>query len=223
MYHNTVITPLPEDYAYEWKPFLGTRISLTTRPLIPRPETEYWTELAIKSIQKRSGPCKILDLCSGSGCIGIATLFHCPNTQATFADIDATHFRAVQSSLALNNIDPSRAQFIQSDVYDSVNDTFDFILSNPPYLAEERIERVDPNVLEHEPRLALFADEQGFAIIRKVIRGAISHLNIGGELWIEHEPEHEVQIHAVSESLGLTAAAHKDQYGIIRYTVILKS
>ncbi len=214
----------PEDYTIGWKPFLGCKVRLDTRPLIPRPETEWWTEKAILEIQKKKdAPATILDMCAGSGCIGIAVLKLVRDTHVTFSDIEQKHFETIRKSLAENNIDPARASFVHADMWDGIDGTFDFVLTNPPYLARSRSARIDPDVLKYEPHEALFAEEEGFELIRRALLGAPDALTAGGKLWVEHEPEHEESILTLSNELGLKCTVHRDQFGLVRYSVILGS
>lgn len=205
--------PLPEAYQVGHVPFLGATIYLDSHPLIPRTETEWWTEKAIEEIKKVSAP-RVLDLFAGSGCIGSAVLKHIPGAHVTFGEFDATHIPTIERNLRENNIDPDRARVVQTDVYSNIKGTFHFILANPPYLSRARIERIQNSVLEYEPVGALFADDDGFAFIDATIAGLPEHLAPDGQCWIEHEPEHASRIH--------NATTYKDQYGVVRYSVILK-
>lgn len=205
---------VPEAYVLGHVPFLGATIWLDSRPLIPRTETEWWVERAIQEVQKREHP-KVLDLFAGSGCVGVAVLKHIPNAHVTFGEREARHLTTIQKNLEANSV-VSRGAVVQTDVYSNVSDRFDFILANPPYLSRARLSRVEGSVLAHEPDEALFADDDGFALIQATIDGLPEHLAPQGQCWIEHEPEHAERLTA------LGATTHKDQYGVERYSVILK-
>lgn len=214
---NSTSSEEPEAYQIGHVPFVGTTIWLDSRPLIPRTETEFWTERAIVEIQKCTNP-KVLDLFAGSGCVGVAVLEHVPHAHVTFGEREARHLPTITKNIRENGIDPTRARVVQTDVYSSVvGYHYNFILANPPYLSRARIGRVEGSVLVHEPEEALFAEDDGFSLIAATITGLPSHLAPGGQCWIEHEPEHAERLKA------LGATTHKDQYGVERYSVILNA
>ncbi len=213
-------SPIPDAYTKGWVPFLDCRILLDSKPLIPRPETEWWCEKAIGEICKRAKP-RVLDLFSGSGCIGIAVLKHVPDAIVDFGELDTRHLATIKKNIGVNITDRSRSRIIQTDVWNAVSDTYDFVLANPPYLTLGRRERIQDSVIEHEPLTALFADDDGFALIQSTLQGAPAHLNPGGRAWIEHEPEHTTRVRNSAQSIGLLASTHRDQYGQERYSVIL--
>src|SRR5258708_29407862 len=117
----------PIQYVIGWVPFLGCEIDLSFKPLIPRPETEFWTGQVIEEIHKRvvkgDQVLEILDLCCGSGCIGIAFLKHLPNVRVDFADIQEDAIRQTRLNLENNKIDDSRWQIFHSDLFVKVSDS----------------------------------------------------------------------------------------------------
>lgn len=211
----------PEAYRVGHVPFLGATIYLDSRPLIPRTETEWWVEKCIASLRNKVSPCRVLDLFSGSGCCGIAVLLHVPTAHVTFGEFDARHLATIEKNVTTNGV-RDRAVVTQTDVWGALRDTYDVVLANPPYLSRARLDRIEPSVLEHEPVGALFAEDDGYALIDATIQGLPTHLVPGGQAWIEHEPEHAPRILTDAKALGLSATNHKDQYGIERYSVILK-
>lgn len=216
---NSTSNNLPEAYQVGHVPFLDATIWLDSRPLIPRTETEWWTEKVIAEIQKLSDP-RVLDLFAGSGCIGVAVLKHVPRARVTFGEFDARHLSTIEKNVRVNMV-ADRAHVTQTDVYSAVDGVFDFILANPPYLSRARLERIEQSVLEHEPVAALFAEDDGYALIDATIAGLPAHLAPGGQCWVEHEPEHAHRIAESAARLGYQAENHQDQYGILRYSVIL--
>ncbi len=213
----------PEAYRVGHVPFLGTTIWLDSRPLIPRTETEWWAEKVVGSMSQVAGrEIRVLDLFAGSGCVGVAILKHVPQAHVTFGELEARHLPTIEKNIHENGIDPSRTEIVQTNVYSDLRGHYDCILANPPYLSHTRIERVEGSVLAHEPREALFAKDDGFALIDATIAGLPTHLAPGGQSWMEHEPEHASRILESAARLGLTTTVHKDQYGVERYSVILK-
>lgn len=187
--------------------------------MIPYSETEYWAEEAVKEMREKSD-LKVLDLFSGSGAVGVAVLKHIPESRVDFGEYDAAHLSTIRKNMRENGIDETRTNIIQTDVWNGVSGTYDYVLANPPYVARERIDRVEPSVLEHEPHLALFADEEGFALIRRTIEGAPEHMEPRGVLYIEHEPEHAEATAKLGKEKGFSVENREDQYGVLRYSVL---
>lgn len=206
----------PLAYVIGWIPFLHTKIYLDSRPLIPRPETEYWVEQAIKEIRDRGieHP-KVLDLCAGSGCIGVAVLQAIPGAVVDFVEIDENHYKTIQKNIRENAINEHRTSILGGDLFERVSDTYDMILTNPPYIDPVEITGVQPSVLEFEPTGALFGGLQGMECITRILKEISQFLKPGGILYIEHEPEQELLIQQLLP--GITS--HQDQFGIIRFSV----
>jgi HemK-like putative methylase len=211
----------PVAYLIGYVPFLGATIYLDSQPLIPRPETEYWVEKAISDINSQfrglTPESNVLDLCAGSGCIGVAILKAIPFAQVDFIERDERHHMTIRKNLNANRIDHSRVRVLGGDLFEVAAVPYDFILANPPYI-DASLERTDPNVLAHEPHDALFASDHGFALIERIILEAPRHLARGGILYIEHEPEHAPRIRETAGSAGFDVATQPDQYGVLRYS-----
>ena len=120
--------------------FLGCKIDLSKRPLIPRPETKFWVGQVIKNYKLKIKNSKILDIFAGSGCIGLAIEKHIKNAQVYFAD-KYQYFE--------------HKNFIKSDIFSKVVGKYDYIFANPPYVAEKMRHLVQKSVLEQEPHLSL--------------------------------------------------------------------
>lgn len=210
----------PLAYIIGWVPFLTTKIYLDSKPLIPRPETEYWTAKAIAEINQsgNSSP-KILDLCAGSGCIGIAMLAAVPDAACDFAELDRVHHATILKNVRENGIDESRIRIMGGSLFENVHDTYDVIVTNPPYIDPELSLRVEESVINHEPHLALFGGSAGMEPLSEIVQEAPAHLNPGGVLYLEHEPEQEFEI----KKLLAGTESFPDQYGIARYSVWKKS
>ena len=162
--------------------FMGHLFSVGPTVLIPRPETE---ELVEETVENLTGaqPSRILDLCSGSGCIAISLAFMFPAAEVTGADISPQALEVARKNAANMNLG-NRVKFIQSDLFDNIGGEFDFIISNPPYIPTEIIETLSPEVRK-EPRLALDGGPDGLDIVRKIIANACAHLKTGGLLALE--------------------------------------
>jgi HemK-like putative methylase len=219
----------PLAYLIGWTPFLNTKIMLDSRPLIPRPETEYWTEEAINTIRggatlplglETPKTTKVLDLCAGSGCIGIAVAKAIPTAQVDFGEIDQNHLPTIKLNLLKNDIDLSRTNIVHTNLFSNLPGTYDFILSNPPYI-DETLGRTEDSVRKHEPYISLFGGEKGLEVIATLIANAPAHLSSGGQLWIEHEPEQSTDIQRIGQEHGFAVSTHQDQFGIERYSILV--
>jgi HemK-like putative methylase len=208
----------PLAYVIGCIPFLDTTIWLDSHPLIPRVETEYWVHECHTEIAKtRLDKITILDLCAGSGAIGVATLHRFPNAYADFAELDPLHLPTIQKNLDHNGIDRARYTIFIGDLFTPIpkEKRYDIIMSNPPYI-NRSLKRTDPSVIDHEPSLALFSDEAGTAHLCRIIDAAPAHLTAGGELWLEHEPEHTPFIKTLAK--GFQVTTYCDQYALERYS-----
>lgn len=202
-------------------PFSDCQIHLDSKPLIPRPETEYWLEQEINAI-KESGidEPRVLDLCAGSGAIGVAVAKALPAARVDLAEVDPDHIPTIQKNLAVNLQDTTWCQVIESDLFTNIEGKYDFILSNPPYIDPE-LDRTEASVKDYEPSLALYGGEAGLELIEKIIKAAPNYLNENGQLWLEHEPEQSDAIKNLANEAGFASVVTKvDQYGIQRYSVL---
>lgn len=209
-------------------PFLGCKIWLNSKPLIPRTETEFWTEEAIKVIEngialslglEESSP-RILDLCSGSGCIGVAVAKAVPKAHVDFSEIDKNHITTIVKNLKENDISKNRTSVHNTSLFKNLLTTYDYILSNPPYVNESS-NQIDPSVINHEPYLALFGGEEGLEIIEQIIRTSPQHLSRGGQLWLEHEPEQSQAIEELGIKNNFNVSTSRDQFDQNRYSVLV--
>lgn len=214
----------PLGYLIGFVPFLHCRISLDSKPLIPRPETEYWVEKAIGSINSMGSQSvnsvRVLDLCAGSGCVGVAVAKHVPQAHVDFSEIDNAHLPTIQKNLSDNNITENRYCITHANLFEGLLGGYDFILSNPPYIDISR-NRTDENVLAYEPYIALSGGLQGMEIIEDIITRAPLYLRLRGQLWIEHEPEQSEIIKELGEHSNFQTTTHKDQYGVERFSVLV--
>lgn len=180
----------PLAYVIGWIPFLGLRIGLSSKPLIPRPETEWWTEELIAHLKKRFGdePFTLLDLCAGSGAIGLSVLQALPHAHVSFGELVPEHADEIRQTLEVNNLDAHRANIRTGDLFEPFGEaTFDVIVTNPPYIPSGRT--LDASVTNFEPHVALTSGIDGLELIRLIAVEAPSHLNQHGELWMEADIE----------------------------------
>ncbi len=172
----------PLAYVIGWIPFLGVRVDLSSKPLIPRPETEWWTELLCSEIGDKT--LRVLDLCAGSGAVGLAVLKHCPNAQVTFAELKPEQLETIEKSIRENGLDAPRAHVVAGDLFQNLADEhFDVIACNPPYIPSGR--ELSESVSAHEPHEALFSGKDGLDLIRRIATDAPAHLTEYAVLWLE--------------------------------------
>ena len=210
---------LPEDYKKGFKDFLGIRLDLSKRPLIPREETEYWVDLFIK--ENKNG-LKYLDLFSGSGCIGIAILKYLENSQCDFGDIDDSCLEQIRINLNLNKINQERYSIIKTNIFSNIINKYDFILANPPYVAEDRIDEVGEDVKEFEPAIALYGGKDGMSIIDIFLKEARNYLNEGGIIIMEFDQEQKEKIENLIKNNYSSCEFFKDQFDKYRFVKIKK-
>lgn len=202
----------PLAYVIGWVPFLGLRINLDSHPLIPRPETEWWAEELITQLKGRT--LRVLDLCAGSGAIGLSVLAKVPGAHVSFGELMEEHAEQIRKNLELNSLDASRADIREGDLFEPfLGETFDLIVSNPPYIPEGR--ELPESVLEYEPEEALYSGTDGLEVIRRIAQDASSYLVPGGEVWIEADVEN---IEAASHFLP-HSEIRTDPYGRPRLLV----
>jgi release factor glutamine methyltransferase len=208
----------PLAYIIGDQPFLGLTIYLDSRPLIPRPETEWWTEQLLQKV-RTSDVLTFCDLCSGSGAIGCAALAQLPNTQVYFGEIDPAHEATILKNIRENNLDATRTDVRIGDLFEPFgNMKFDIIAANPPYIPEDR--ELPKSVTNYEPAQALFAGADGLSIIRRIATELPKYLAKNGEAWIECDSAHAPAACALFEAQGLKAEICNDQYSIPRIIVV---
>lgn len=211
----------PIDYLIGFVEFLGCKIDLSKRSLIPRIETEFWVEKAIADIKKsvpESAVC--LDLFAGSGCIGFAVLKHIYGAQVDFADINIGCLQQVVINANCNGILSDRYRIIRSDAFGSIKGKYDYIFANPPYLARVKSKSIQPSVLRWEPPDALWGGEDGLRYIRILLRDARKYLKTKGKIYFEFDDYQKDDIEKILFEYGYNGHQFfKDQFGKWRYAV----
>lgn len=194
----------------EWS-FMGLPFYVDERALIPRQDTELLAETAIEMIKAR-GYRSCLDLCTGSGCVGIS-IAKLAKVPVTASDISADALALARENAELNQTDVT---FIESDLFGAVTDGFDCIVCNPPYLSGTDMDELQKEV-SFEPKLALYGGEDGLDIYRKIAQEYRAHLNEGGALLLEIG---STQALAVADLFGETARVLTDIGGNARVVIV---
>lgn len=172
--------PLQYIVGLEW--FYGRCFKVNPNVLIPRPETELLVEKVLEILHCKSNLTKVIDVGTGSGAIGVTIALENQNCSVTLSDIsqEALHV-AVDNAKTLG----ATVTTICSDVFDRIDDTFDLIVSNPPYISHDEMGIMDQSVLTFEPHLALFAESNGLAIYEKILKQAQRVLSLDGVIAFE--------------------------------------
>jgi len=169
--------------------FYSLELNVTSDCCIPRPETELLVERTIEFLRTRSGTQLVCDLCTGSGCIAIAIAKNFPN-----ADIIATDISDAALNVAAKNVEKhqlgNRIKLLCGDLFDPLVphldvDKFDLIVCNPPYVSATEFEKLDKNVKDYEPKLALLAGKDGLDIYRRITKKVDQFLKSDGALMLE--------------------------------------
>ena len=170
----------PAQYIIGQADFYGMQLTVDERVLIPRPETEELVELILAENPEEN--LKVLDIGTGSGAIALALAKNRPAWSVTAADISQEAL-----NLASENAKNQKLNifFKKSDCFAEISEKYDIIVSNPPYISREDESEVGLNVLHSGPHLALFADEDGLAIYRRIAEDAKDYLKDGGKIYLE--------------------------------------
>ena len=208
---------IPAQYIIGHAEFFGMQLKVDERVLIPRPETEELVELILTENPEKN--LKVLDIGTGSGAIALALAKNRPDWSVTAADISQD---ALDLSLENANAQNLNLSFIKSDCFSEISSKYDIIVSNPPYISREDQEEVGLNVLHSEPHLALFADEDGLAIYRRIAEDSKDYLNDGGKIYLEigYKQGQSVPALFMENFPEKRVRTLKDQFGQDRMVVI---
>ena len=161
--------------------FYGCKIKVDERALIPRPETELLAEYAVKSVEDGF---KVLDMCTGSGCIAISIAKNCASrgVSVTGADLSDAAIMLARENAKLNGVN---VDFIQSDMFTNVRGRYNLIVCNPPYIKSSEIPKLQKEVREFEPKIALDGGADGLDFYRLLAKRVRSYLARDGILLLE--------------------------------------
>jgi release factor glutamine methyltransferase len=176
----------PVQYITGQQEFYGLTLKVTPAVLIPRPETEHLVEAVLKLLPPNT-PLTIADIGTGSGAIAIALAAHLPQAAITALDISPEALEIATTNARAHNL-TNRIRFLQSDLLSALDheaETFDAIVSNPPYVAETDRSSLHPQVRDHEPATALFGGKTGLDIYRRLVPQAYIALKPNGLFAVE--------------------------------------
>jgi release factor glutamine methyltransferase len=213
---------LPVQYITGKTEFYGLPIMVGPGVFIPRPETEILVEAAIKKSgalatgapEHQSTSLKILDLCTGSGCIAIVLAKHINCAKIIATDISGEALEIARQNALLNNV-AEKIDFRQADLFSGIDERFDIITCNPPYIKRDDIKNL-PQEVSYEPQIALDAGQDGLDFYRMVARQASGFLKPDGILALELG---DGQAETVRDMFGSNVNTIKDLNGIERVLI----
>lgn len=190
---DKIINGIPLQYIINNQEFMKLNFFVNENVLIPQPDTEILVEEVLKIVRentenkedKEERQNKILDMCSGSGCIGISLANYLEDVKVTMSDISKDAIEIAKKNAKYNNV-YEKVEFIQSDLFENIKakEKFDIIVSNPPYIETKVIKNLSKQV-QNEPIIALDGGEDGLIFYRKLINEAPKFLNKDGYLCME--------------------------------------
>ena len=195
--------------------FCGCKIKVDERVLIPRPETEELAEIAIKAVEEGD---KVLDMCTGSGCLAIAIAKGCAgkNISVTAADVsDAALMLAKENA----NLNSAVVHFVQTDLFENIRGRFNIIVCNPPYIRTEEVAALAREVKDFEPRIALDGGEDGLDFYRRLAKDINRYVARGGMLILEVGEDQAADVLRIFEKRDY-AIVVKDMEGKDRFLKI---
>ena len=199
--------------------FWGLEFEVTPDVLIPRPETELIVEEAI-TIASRALTRRIIDVGTGSGCLAVALAIEFAAARVVATDISSAALAVATRNAERHNV-IGRISFIETDLLDTVEGPAHLIVSNPPYVPDADAATIQPEVARYEPATALYAGEDGLAVIRRLLAGAPRMLADLGWLIIEFGFGQEPAIRAAAAEAGWQMARMRvDLQGIPRVAVL---
>ena len=194
--------------------FMGLSFTVDERVLIPRQDTELLVEEALKRLRPGA---RVLDLCTGSGCIAISLKKIRPDLDVTASDLSGQALEIARENAKRLRAD---VDFVQSDLLEELSGAFDMILSNPPYIPTKTIDTLMEEVRFHDPKMALDGGADGLFFYRRIIAESKSHLTRGG--WLIFEIGHdqgETVSHMMMEGSYTGVRVIKDLSGLDRVVV----
>ncbi len=201
--------------------FYGNIIKVNKNVLIPRPETEELVEKTLNYIKKyfTNQDLNILDIGTGSGCIPITIKKQLPEAHLTGVDISPNALTVAHDNAKSNNVD---VMFIESDVFTNINDKYDIIISNPPYIRED--EEIMDIVKNNEPHLALYAPNNGLYFYDKIIKESSNYLKEKFIIAFEIGEEQGTDILNIAKNIypECKILLEKDMRGFDRFIFIIK-
>ena len=214
------VTREPLAYITGVREFWGLAFEVSPDVLIPRPSTELIVETIQELFPDRAMPLTLADICTGCGCVAVAIASERPTALIRAADISEPALVVARRNAARHGVG-DRVSFTRGDLLEGVDDIFDAIVANPPYVIDRAKPVLQPEVRDHEPSVALFGGVDGLALVGRLIEDAPSRLRSGGYLIFEFGLGQDVEVEDFLEaSPALTLIGmRRDVQGIARTAV----
>ncbi len=192
------------------RPFHGLDLALGDDTLEPRDDTETLVETALSCISDRTAHLRIADLGTGTGAVALALLSELPNAQAVLTDISAAALEIADRNATTHGF-ADRIETRQGDWLEPLDDRFDLIVSNPPYIESRTVDGLDANVRDHDPRRALDGGADGLDAYRSILAGAGHFLIAKGHLVVEIGYDQRASVSGLAGEHGWrVVACHRD-------------
>jgi release factor glutamine methyltransferase len=219
----------PLQYIIGNQEFWGLEFKVTPDVLIPRPETELIIEAAIAMVQDRNKPVRIIDLCTGSGCIAVSLAKELANAHVIATDASEKALAVARENTRDHGV-ADRIRYLEGDLFEPLKELdirgqIDIIVSNPPYVRESDLAALQSEVKDYEPLMALVAGPEGTEIAQRIIRHATEYLKKNGALIMEMGLGQAGALTRMTEATGAYGKPEvlKDLAGIERVIVARKA
>lgn len=189
---------IPLQYITGEQEFMGLKFKVNSNVLIPRQDTEVLVEEALKRIQPGM---RVLDMCTGSGCIAVSIAKNVPHIEMHAVDISKQALNVAKDNAKLNEVS---VEFERSDLFDNVMGKYDVIVSNPPYIPTSEIPKLMPEVGSFEPVEALDGKEDGLYFYRRIVAECKEYLNPDGMIFFEIGYEQGADVSALLQEAGFS-------------------
>jgi len=191
---------MPVAYITGSKEFMGMEFRVNEHTLIPRPDTEVAVTEALEAIRSH-GYRKVLDLCCGSGAIGLSIAASFEFTNVTLSDINKEALDVASENAVRLGLE-ERVRIVYSDLFSSIEDSYDLIVSNPPYISGEDMKKLEKTVRDYEPHLALYGGVSGLDFYRSITQQAPRYLRENGMLIFEIGYDQSSEVEKMMKEYG---------------------
>lgn len=207
-YIDKRLTRVPLQHITGTQCFMGLDFKVTPDVLVPRPDTEILVEEVLKDLHDGM---RILDMCTGSGCILLSLLKYSNDCTGQGVDISPEALKVARENA--DSLEISSAEFVESDLFQNVSGKFDILVSNPPYIKTSEIKTLMPEVSIHDPYIALDGHEDGVYFYKKILETSPEFLNRGSLIAFEIGNDEGEAVSKLMEEAGLKNIEVIKDYG----------